>query len=418
MPRGYRELRLSDNDFDNFYVRGGTAGLHRQNQQTLNTFKFILLVVLFYLFLQAENMRQLQLRNGHISAFGGNHKNFVLNHGNPRVAARHKVDPPANPDDNPTGLKYKGILLHGVPKALLKNYRPDDNTLKWRCLNNPEIEINWKQVNDNYCDCPDSSDEPGTNACTDGKFFCEQEFHYIPSSKVNDGICDCCDGTDEWKGIQYKDNPSKTFPENARLTPCKNTCSEIKIEQEMLDDILKQGKEIKNANYDTFLTSNAGQKVLDTSETYDPKIFGENHKYLKLAAQCYHYRSPSYLYELCPFRVAKQKNSDSKSFILGKSSDSATDDISLKLKPKNFENYVSWEKSTDSRINKEANFRDNNEISNEIDVLVLSNGDICFDKLKRKAKVRFLCGTVDQILYVNEEQTCVYQFDFSTPAAC
>ncbi|XP_038901581.1 glucosidase 2 subunit beta isoform X2 [Benincasa hispida] len=57
------------------------------------------------------------------------------------------------------------------------------------------------QLNDNYCDCPDGTDEPGTSACPNGKFYCRNAGH-VPlllfSSRVNDDICDCCDGSDEY----------------------------------------------------------------------------------------------------------------------------------------------------------------------------------------------------------------------------
>eukprot|EP00505_MAST-04D_sp_SCG-Rhode-Island_P000867 Stramenopile-MAST_4_protein_867 len=56
------------------------------------------------------------------------------------------------------------------------------------------------KVNDDYCDCVDGTDEPGTSACGNSHFWCENigyKGQYVFSSRVNDGICDCCDGSDE-----------------------------------------------------------------------------------------------------------------------------------------------------------------------------------------------------------------------------
>jgi len=64
-------------------------------------------------------------------------------------------------------------------------------------------ELSVAAVNDDYCDCDDGSDEPGTAACSGRAgttFFCANEQSVgrsIPASQVNDGICDCCDGSDE-----------------------------------------------------------------------------------------------------------------------------------------------------------------------------------------------------------------------------
>lgn len=93
-------------------------------------------------------------------------------------------------------------LVLGTHERQKSYYTLKDGT--FRCIHSWEV-LQYEQINDDYCDCLDGSDEPGTNACTNGQFFCTQQspFHNFPkviaSSKVNDGICDCCDGSDEWK---------------------------------------------------------------------------------------------------------------------------------------------------------------------------------------------------------------------------
>jgi protein kinase C substrate 80K-H len=55
-------------------------------------------------------------------------------------------------------------------------------------------------VNDDYCDCADGSDEPGTGACEKVGLTCPSKPHtpkVVFASRVNDGVCDCCDGADE-----------------------------------------------------------------------------------------------------------------------------------------------------------------------------------------------------------------------------
>ncbi|KAJ1285404.1 hypothetical protein BS78_03G277700 [Paspalum vaginatum] len=71
------------------------------------------------------------------------------------------------------------------------------------------------RLNDGYCDCTDGTDEPGTSACPEGRFYCRNigdTPRLLFSSFVNDKICDCCDGSDEYEsGIH-----------------CQNTCRNIK----------------------------------------------------------------------------------------------------------------------------------------------------------------------------------------------
>lgn len=63
-----------------------------------------------------------------------------------------------------------------------------------------ERTIPFSYVNDNYCDCADGSDEPGTSACDDNRFECANQGSVpktIWTSAIGDDICDCCDGSDE-----------------------------------------------------------------------------------------------------------------------------------------------------------------------------------------------------------------------------
>ncbi|CAL4106403.1 unnamed protein product [Meganyctiphanes norvegica] len=98
----------------------------------------------------------------------------------------------------------------GVPLSKTSFYDPSRD---FRCLDGSGT-IPFNYVNDDYCDCQDGSDEPGTAACPNGQFHCTNAGHSplnIPSSRVNDGICDCCDASDEY----------------ASSASCTNTCREM-----------------------------------------------------------------------------------------------------------------------------------------------------------------------------------------------
>ncbi|XP_052523132.1 mucin-5AC-like, partial [Tympanuchus pallidicinctus] len=73
----------------------------------------------------------------------------------------------------------------------LSNHHFYEESQPFTCLDGSST-IAFKWVNDDYCDCRDGSDEPGTSACPNGHFHCTNAGYrpqHIPSAHVNDGVC-------------------------------------------------------------------------------------------------------------------------------------------------------------------------------------------------------------------------------------
>ncbi|KAK0615731.1 glucosidase II beta subunit-like protein-domain-containing protein [Bombardia bombarda] len=147
-------------------------------------------------------------------------------------------------------------LPRGVGPEFAKFYETKPT---FPCIGNPSIVLAPSQINDNSCDCPDGSDEPGTAACAHldalspeqplpgsltgttnttsalPGFWCANDGHvgsYIPFMYVNDGVCDydlCCDGSEEFAHVGG--------------VACENRCGPIGKEYRRLEDERRQSKE-------------------------------------------------------------------------------------------------------------------------------------------------------------------------------
>lgn len=129
--------------------------------------------------------------------------------------------------------KFNKLFIPGIDPQHAQLYVSKND--KFTCFDGKKV-ISFSQLNDDYCDCSDGSDEPGTSACTNGRFYCINagfKAIIIPSARVNDGICDCCDGSDEY------------FSSAKCLNNCIELGSADRIREKQQAELLKTGNQVR-----------------------------------------------------------------------------------------------------------------------------------------------------------------------------
>ncbi|KAI9700783.1 MAG: hypothetical protein M1836_002152 [Candelina mexicana] len=192
-----------------------------------------------------------------------------------------------------------GPRPRGVGPEFSNFYKATDS---FTCISHPTIKLPISHLNDDYCDCPDGSDEPGTSACSYLSpsspkirsniaiddinttlalpgFYCKNKGHqpsYLSFTRVNDGICDydlCCDGSDEWEGVGG--------------VKCEDRCKEIGKEWRKQDEQRKRSMNAAAKKRKELVAESARlrKEVADRIDTLGAEIEGSKIKVAALEKQ-------------------------------------------------------------------------------------------------------------------------------------
>jgi hypothetical protein len=238
------------------------------------------------------------------------------------------------------------------------------------------------QVNDDFCDCDDGSDEPGTAACATvaakASFFCRNDGFAsatVFASRVNDGVCDCCDGSDEWKGG----------------AACSNTCAAAAAaggdgasKEPAVDPVQLRLGALARKSYVA-----QAQAARESGALFDePGVHGPDDAYYALKDQCLDFKSGVFTYTACPFGKASQSEIRKKT----KEWEAGKHEIVVG-------NWAGFDRA-------------------EPHTMVFSGGEKCGDTVSRSLRIAVSCAGENKILQEQEPTMCQYTMRMESPAAC
>ena len=349
---------------------------------------------------------------------------------------------------------------HNIPRGALPEtwtrYQQaiDVNNKTFRCFDGSKI-IPLLQLNDEYLDCNDGSDEPGTSLNPSGKFYCENAGFQpliIDSWSVGDGICDCCDGSDEADNskstctdrchdlanerraaIQYLQSAYQQGLELKKDLAIKGTAGIRKMKRQ-IQKLKKERKELKEKKQSLMSNESAKQEE-DDSMFYEEFVDEDMNTFQKVCFAIWKWT----------FHVPKKRYDDDHGY--GSSMDYETEQQVAELDGQIYDLKQKMERSqkllqmTDLDSALMAHYgktyeagpykleffvemkRDSEVVgyfeTGTNETAVYDHGGYCWEgQADRKCTVTLLCSNSTRLVEVNEDTTCNYRAVFATPAAC
>lgn len=327
----------------------------------------------------------------------------------------------------------------GVPPSKQELYQPivDSSGKKtWHCLSDPSIVLSYDQINDDYCDCPDGSDEPGTNACPynpEQGFYCENKGHipaYIENFKLNDGVCDydlCCDGSDEYLTGLCPDKCAEIHQQYSKYKQEAETDNDLALakQQKLIEkaQVMKQRvvdklaeseqtlaekqqelKKLQNGEGSFIANSGIMQYVLDIlgGSTEDREDKEKADRIEKLEKEIKSLESDIAIYqENLAFDFGKD---DIFRAVVGTVITASLGEYQYSL------DLLGTVRQDATTIGKFSGFKDGR--------LVYTGGEKCWNGPKRSAEVELICGSENRLLSVGEPEKCQYLFRATSPLLC
>jgi hypothetical protein len=310
------------------------------------------------------------------------------------VAATETSAPEVSPSTHKEALSkslfdstLRTSAVRGVPPELQRHYEAFRLAGNFECFDGSGgFESFEDAVNDDYCDCQDGSDEPGTSACSSvarpservvAKFACawqspearpshDPRSRMLSLSAINDGICDCCGGEDEWDSEVV----------------CQDRCAEAEAEETLHERQALEGSKAREAYVQRAASLKSKSEFKDMDGGPDGVFFAV------AAEPCMNFNDGDYKYVVCPFSKVSQ----------------ATPQGDVKIGSGGDWSTTLWE---------------NGQQRKDYSKLVMGNGEHCFaSHAPRRAEIHFECAAKPAVLSVQETQVCVYSVKMQTPAAC